>query len=126
MPRFLAALLVVAALALAGCADETVYDWQRPHETYQVGSFSKYQNAETLKNELQKNGFDSRIETDIKNGQFTLNVLVDLYDKAPDNLARLERISGVKPYPRGPKADKAASSPAPAPGAAPPIPGKDL
>ena len=27
----LAALLLTAALGLFGCADETVYDWQRPH-----------------------------------------------------------------------------------------------
>lgn len=127
MSRLLAAFCVVAALLLTGCADETVYDWQRPHDTYQVGSFSKYQNAENLKNELGKNGFQSRIETEIKNGQFYLNVLVDLYDKAPDSVAKLERISGVKPYLRNPKPTKAAPSPAPAaelPGA--PIPGKDI
>ncbi|WP_428564867.1 MAG: SPOR domain-containing protein [Solidesulfovibrio sp. DCME] len=126
MPRLFAAILVAFALFAGGCADETVYDWQRPHETYQVGSFSKYQNAETLKNELQKNGFDSRIETDIKNGQFTLNVLVDIYDKAPDTMARLERIGGVKPFLRGPKTDKPAAAPAPASSSPPLIPGKDL
>ncbi|HCR13752.1 SPOR domain-containing protein [Solidesulfovibrio sp.] len=121
MRRLLALAVIFAALSLAGCADETVYDWQRPHETYQVGSFSKYQNAEALKSELQKNGFDSRIETDIKNGQFYLNVLVDVYDHAPDTLARLERVSGVKPALRGPKSDKAAPATA-----APAVPAKDI
>ena len=118
----LTAALVLAA-CLGGCADETVYDWQRPHETYQVGAFSKAQNADALKAELARNGFDSRVETEIKNGQFYLNVLVDVYDKQPDTLARLERISGVKPHLRGPK------SGAPATGAAPPapaIPAKDI
>ncbi len=121
MRRLLAIAVILAALNLAGCADETVYDWQRPHETYQVGSFSKYQNAEELKGKLQQNGFDSRIETDIKNGQFYLNVLVDVYDHAPDTLTRLERISGVKPYLRGPKSDKAAPATA-----APAVPAKDI
>jgi hypothetical protein len=127
MQRLLVALCLAAALLCCGCAEETVYDWQRPHDTYQVGSFSKYQNAETLKNELQKNGFESRIETDIKNGQFTLNVLVDIYDKAPDTMAKLERIGGVKPLLRGPKTGQAPSSSAPAPTpSAPLIPGKDI
>ncbi|WP_300164757.1 SPOR domain-containing protein [Solidesulfovibrio sp.] len=121
MRRLLAFALAVAVLCLAGCADETVYDWQRPHETYQVASFSKYQDAEALKGNLQKNGFDSRIETDIKNGQFTLNVLVDVYDSAPDTLTRIERISGIKPSLRSPKTGKAAPSAAP-----PPVPGKDI
>lgn len=106
MVRPLVLAMALLAACLGGCAEEKVYDWQRPHETYQVGSFSQYQNAETLKNTLQKNGFDSRIETDIKNGQFMLNVLVDVYDKAPDTMARLERLSGVTPHLRGPKSDK--------------------
>jgi len=100
--RFFPILLLSLALAgLYGCAEEKVYDWQRPHETYQVGSFSQNQNAEALKSKLSKDGFDSRVETDIKNGQFTLNVLVDVYDSTPDTAARLERIAGVKPLLRG-------------------------
>ncbi|MGE4538702.1 MAG: SPOR domain-containing protein [Desulfovibrio sp.] len=119
MLRILVLTALILASTLAGCGDETVYDWQRPHDTYQVGSFSKYQNAEALKNKLQKNGFDCRIETDIKNGQFFLNVLVDVYNKTPDTLTQLERISGVKPYLRGPKTGEAAKPAAP-------IPGKDI
>ena len=116
--RFFPILLLLLALAvLAGCADETVYDWQRPHETYQVGSFSQNQNAEALKAKLSKEGFDSRVETDIKNGQFTLNVLVDVYDAHPDTVSRLERIAGVKPLLRG-KTPQKTASPA-APGATP-------
>ncbi|EHJ48731.1 Sporulation domain-containing protein [Solidesulfovibrio carbinoliphilus subsp. oakridgensis] len=114
--RLLVLLATLLAVSLGGCAEETVYDWQRPHDTYQVGSFSQYKKAEDLKSTLQKNGFDSRIETDIKNGQFTLNVLVDVYDKGPDTLTRLERISGVTPHLRGPKSGKPASaSPPPIP-----------
>ena len=126
MLRIIVLLLILAACPLGGCADEQVYDWQRPHDTYQVGSFSKYQNAEDLKRKLEKEGFDCRIETDIKNGQFFLNVLVDVYDKSPGSLAKLERISGIKPYLRGPRTGKTESAPtAPAEPAAP-IPGKDL
>lgn len=110
-------ILVLAAalltVLLGGCAEETVYDWQRPHDTYQVGSFSQYQNAENLKDKLQKNGFDSRIETDIKNGQFTLNVLVDIYDKAPDTMTRLERVSGVTPHLRNPRSGTPPATPTP-------------
>lgn len=120
MLRTLVLMAAFLAAILGGCADEQVYDWQRPHDTYQVGSFTKYQNAEELKNTLQKNGFDCRIETDIKNGQFQLNVLVDVYDKTPDTLARLEHLSGVKPYLRGGRAATPAAK------SAPPIPGKDL
>ena len=123
MLRIIVLLLILAACPLGGCADAQVYDWQRPHDTYQVGSFSKYQNAEDLKRKLEKEGFDCRIETDIKNGQFFLNVLVDVYDKSPGSLAKLERISGIKPYLRGPRPGKTESAPA-APAA--PIPGKDL
>ena len=123
MLRILVLTALILASTLAGCGDETVYDWQRPHDTYQVGSFSKYQNAEDLKQKLEKDGFDCRIETDIKNGQFFLNVLVDVYDKGPDTLAKLERISGVKPYLRSPRTGKTEAAPA-APAA--PIPGKDL
>ena len=90
-------LLLAFACALAGCGDETVYDWQRPHDTYQVGSFSKSDNANALKNKLGQNGFQSRIETEIKNGQFVLNVMVDVYDRQPDTMSRLERIAGVRP-----------------------------
>lgn len=118
--RFIPILVLLLALAgLAGCAEETVYDWQRPHETYQVGSFSKAQNADALKAKLGREGFDSRVETDIKNGQFTLNVLVDVYDAKPDTAARLERIAGAKPLLRGKTPVKTTSpgTPAGAPGA---------
>ena len=106
MPRvILPALAHVSALVLllvlTGCAEEKVYDWQRPHDTYQVGAFSKAANAEALKAALNKNGYDSRVETEIINGVFYLNVLVDVYDNAPDTLARLEKISGTKPISRG-------------------------
>jgi len=111
MPLLL--LFLVLTAGLCGCADETVYDWQRPHDTYQVGSFSKAENADALKAKLNREGFDSRIETDIKNGQFTLNVLVDVYNAQPDTTARLERIAGVKPLLRGKTPTKTAS-PSPA------------
>ncbi len=120
MRHVVLALALFGVLVCGGCGDETVYDWQRPHDTYQVGSFSKYQNAEQLKNTLQKNGFDTRIETDIKNGQFYLNVLVDIYHQTPDTLARLEHISGVKPYLRGPRSNVPAATPAP------PVPSGDI
>ena len=109
--RFFSLLVLLLAMAagLSGCAEETVYDWQRPHDTYQVGTFSKAQNADALKAKLGKEGFDSRIETDIKNGQFTLNVLVDVYDAKPDTLARLERIAGAKPLLRGKTPPKTAA-----------------
>ncbi len=111
MTRILVLATVLAAVLLGGCAEEKVYDWQRPHDTYQVGSFTQYKNAEDLKSTLQKNGFDSRIETDIKNGQFTLNVLVDVYDKAPDTMTKLERLSGVTPHLRGQKSALPATPP---------------
>ena len=111
---FVSMLLALASL-LGGCGEETVYDWQRPHDTYQVGSFSKAQNADALKVKLGQNGFESRIETELKNGQFVLNVLVDVYDQQPDTLARLERLSGVKPLLRTKTSPKSA---APAGGAA--------
>ena len=101
MFKHIALALIVLATLLGGCADEKVYDWQRPHDTYLVGTFSQGPKAEDLKAVLQKNGFESRVETDIKNGQFQLNVLVDVYEKAPDTLSRLESISGVKPVLRG-------------------------
>ena len=109
--RFFPFLVLLLALAagLTGCAEETVYDWQRPHQTYQVGTFSKAQNADALKDKLSKDGFDSRVETDIKNGQFALNVLVDVYDAKPDTVARLERIAGAKPLLRGKTPPKTAS-----------------
>ncbi|OLN25987.1 hypothetical protein DVDV_2977 [Desulfovibrio sp. DV] len=114
---FISVLVLAAALALGGCAEETVYDWQKPHDTYQVGSFSQAQKADALKAKLVQNGFDSRIETDIKNGQFTLNVLVDVYDTQPDTLSRLERIAGAKPLLRSKTPSKTAS---PAPSTAKP------
>ena len=114
---FISVLVLAAALALGGCAEETVYDWQKPHDTYQVGSFSQAQKADALKAKLVQNGFDSRIETDIKNGQFTLNVLVDVYDAQPDTLSRLERIAGAKPLLRSKTPSKTAS---PAPSTAKP------
>ena len=114
---FVSMLLALASL-LGGCGEETVYDWQRPHDTYQVGSFSKAQNADALKVKLGQNGFESRIETEIKNGQFVLNVLVDVYDRQPDTMARLERVAGVKPLLRertpAKTAAPAGSKPAPA------------
>ncbi|MFP5258293.1 MAG: SPOR domain-containing protein [Acidobacteriota bacterium] len=113
--RFIPILVLLLTLAgLSGCAEEKVYDWQRPHETYQVGSFSKAQNADALKAKLGREGFDSRVETDIKNGQFTLNVLVDVYDAKPDTAARLERIADVKPLLRGKTPVKTASPGTPA------------
>jgi|GEM_PF-1290716 len=122
-PFFVLTAALILTAFLGGCAEETVYDWQRPHETYQVGAFSKSQNAEALKSQLAKNGFESRIETEIKNGQFYLNVLVDVYDKQPDTLRRLESISGVKPHLRGGKSG-APGNPGAAP--SPAIPAKDI
>ncbi|KHK01999.1 SPOR domain-containing protein [Desulfovibrio sp. TomC] len=121
MRGILASLVLLAALALGGCADETVYDWQKPHDTYQVGSFSHAQKADALKAKLVQNGFDSRIETDIKNGQFALNVLVDVYNAQPDTVSRLETITGTKPLLRGKTPSKTTSpgTPAAKPGTAP-------
>jgi hypothetical protein len=116
-------LLAWAGL-LGGCGDETVYDWQRPHDTYQVGSFSKADNANALKAKLGQNGFECRIETEIKNGQFVLNVLVDVYDRQPDTMARLERVAGVKPLLRE-RTPAKTSAPA-APASAPAVPASGI
>lgn len=118
MRGILASIVLLAALVLGGCADETVYDWQKPHDTYQVGSFGHAQNADALKAKLVQNGFDSRIETDIVNGQFALNVLVDVYNSQPDTVSRLERIAGAKPLLRSKTPAKTTS-----PGAAAAKPG---
>jgi len=99
----LALCLAGLTLALTGCADETVYDWQRPHETYLVGSFSDSQQADALRGKLQRNGYACRIETDIKNGEFMLNVLVDVYTSTPKTFAELESLSGKPPVLRKPK-----------------------
>lgn len=109
MPRawILALVLLLLPPCLSACGDETVYDWQRPHDTYQVGSFVQSQAAEALKTKLQRNGYETRIETALRNGEFYLNVLVDIYDTAPDTLSRLEAVAGTTPIPR--KSTKAAS-----------------
>ena len=118
MRVLLLCLLLAVACLIGGCGEETVYDWRRPHDTYQVGSFSKADNADALKAKLSQNGFQSRIETEIKSGQFVLNVLVDVYDRQPDTMTRLERIAGVKPLLRertpAKTAAPAGSKPAPA------------
>lgn len=106
----LALILLLLPLCLAGCGDETVYDWQRPHDTYQVGSFSQSQAAEALKTKLQRSGYETRIETALKNGEFYLNVLVDVYDSTPDTLSRLETVAGTKPIPRKSTKDGASAS----------------
>lgn len=104
--------LCLAVLA-AGCSSKNPdYDWQRPHDTYQVGAFDKSQNAENLKSRLKQAGFDSRVETEIVNGAFYLNVLVDVYQPQPDTLSRLEAISGSKPIPRNKKSAAGPGSPA--------------
>ena len=105
--RRLAALLVGACLLLlAGCADETVYDWQRPHQTYQAASYSEGGKAEDMKVKLQRNGFASRIETGIKDGHYQYNVLVDIYDLKSDSLAKVESVTGVRPSIRNNNASK--------------------
>jgi hypothetical protein len=114
MRKHLFLALIITAALLGGCADEKVYDWQRPHDTYLVATFSRNQAAEDLKSKLQKNGFESRIETELKNGQFNLNVLADVYEKSPDTLSRLESISGVKPVLRGSGSGKTPKSAIPA------------
>ena len=94
-------LLAVLAFGLAGCGgDETVYDWQRPHDTYLVGSYTDGQQAEKLKQKLQHNGYECRVGTEIKNGEFVYTLLVDIYDSSPDSLSRLESLAGVHPVPR--------------------------
>lgn len=96
-----ALLAAVLAFGLAGCGgDETVYDWQRPHDTYLVGSFTDGKRAEDLKQKLQHNGYECRIGTDIKNGEFVYTLLVDIYDSSPGSLSRLESVAGIKPVPR--------------------------
>jgi len=98
MTRAVLPLLVCLAFAAASCgSDPVIHDWQRPHDTYQVGAFTKAENAEELKAELEKNGFATRIETEIQKGVFYLNVLVDVYSPVPGVEAKLERISHAKP-----------------------------
>lgn len=95
----LISIAILITLLLSGCSyfeEEKTYDWQRPHDTYQVGAFSKAANAEQLNDKLKKNGFDSRIETEIINGVFYLNVMVDVYDPAPDVKDRLEKVTGAQ------------------------------
>ncbi len=96
MTRFFC-ILSLSAILLCGCSlfeEEKTYDWQRPHDTYQVGAFSKAANADALNEKLKKSGFDSRIETEIINGVFYLNVMVDVYDPTPGVKERLESITG--------------------------------
>ena len=128
MRALLLCFLLAGACLLGGCGEETVYDWQRPHDTYQVGSFSKADNADALKAKLSQNGFQSRIETEIKSGQFVLNVLVDVYDRQPDTMARLERIAGVKPLlrERTPAKSAAPAGSTPAKTAAPAVPASGI
>jgi len=105
---FAMALCLAGLLLVTGCADEKVYDWQRPHDTYLVGSFTDTGAAEALRSKLQRNGYASRVETDIKNGKFQLNVVVDIYDSTPYTLTKLESITGTPPVPRKvAKSDKA-------------------
>ncbi len=114
MPRLLLSLSLVLAALAASCGSEpVVYDWQKPHDTYQVGAFTRSVNAEELKDKLGRSGFSSRIETEIKNGVFYLNVLVDVYNPVPGVEEKLERISGAKPILRS-KARLDASAAAPA------------
>jgi len=98
MTRAVLPLALALVLCLAACSsDPVIHDWQRPHDTYQVGAFTKSENAEELKDALAKNGFSSRIETEIRNGVFYLNVLVDVYSPTPGLEEKLERISKTKP-----------------------------
>ncbi len=96
-------ILCITALVLSllgGCSlfeEDKIYEWQRPHDTYQVGAFGKAENAEHLKSKLAKNGYESRIETEIVNGVFYLNVLVDVYNPAPDTVDRLTDLTGAAP-----------------------------
>jgi len=92
--------LMLTALCLGGCGgDETVYDWQKPHDTYLVGTFSDGQQAEAMKTKLQRSGYECRIGTDIKNGEFVYTLLVDIYDASADSLSRLESVAGMRPTP---------------------------
>jgi len=96
MARFFC-MLALAATLLCGCSlfeEEKTYDWQRPHDTYQVGAFSKAANADALNDKLKKSGYDSRIETEIVNGVFYLNVMVDVYDPVPGVKEKLEALTG--------------------------------
>ncbi len=114
MSRVLLPLIMALVVLAASCGSEPViYDWQKPHDTYQVGAFTKSVNAEELKEKLGKNGFNSRIETEIKNGVFYLNVLVDVYSPVPGVEQKLERISGTKPLLRSKaRVDAPATTPA--------------
>lgn len=114
MPRFAALLMAVCVLLLVGCAEETVYDWQRPHQTYQVASSTKGDTATALRQKLQGNGFASRIETGLKDGRYQYNVLVDIYDMKPDTLSRLEALTGVRPFLRNNNASQPQQNPIPA------------
>lgn len=104
----LALCLTTLTLTLAGCGDEKVYDWQRPHDTYLVGSFSDAQQADALRSKLQRNGYACRTETTIRNGTFLLNILVDVYTSTPNTLTELEALSGSTPLLR--KSSKATPS----------------
>ncbi|MDQ7833023.1 MAG: SPOR domain-containing protein [Desulfovibrionaceae bacterium] len=98
MTRAALPLALCLAFFLAACgSDPVIHDWQRPHDTYQVGAFTKAENAEELKAALEQNGFSARIETEIRKGVFYLNVLVDVYSPIPNLEEKLERISHAKP-----------------------------
>lgn len=53
--------------------------------------------ADTLRSKLQRNGYACRTETDIKDGVFLLNVLVDVYTTTPNTLTELTTLSGSTP-----------------------------
>lgn len=92
--------LMLTALFLGGCGgDETVYDWQRPHDTYLVGTFASAKAADGLRAKLQRNGYACRVGTEIKSGEFVYNLLVDIYDSSPDSLSKLESLTGSRPVP---------------------------
>lgn len=93
------AVVPLLLLSLAACGDETVYDWQRPHDTYLVGSFDQSGQAEALRSKLQRGGYESRLTTELKNGELHYNVLVDVYNTTADTLSRLEAVSGTKAVP---------------------------
>jgi hypothetical protein len=98
-PFVLALAAMTMLLCLAGCGDETVYDWQRPHDTYLVGSFTQSAQAESFRTKLQRSGYDCRTTTELKSGTLHYNVLVDIYDTSPDTLSRLEAVTGGKAIP---------------------------
>ncbi|QLA15190.1 SPOR domain-containing protein [Desulfolutivibrio sulfoxidireducens] len=113
MPRALLPLVLAFAVLTAACgSDPVIHDWQRPHDTYQVGAFTKSQNAEELKDKLGRSGFAARIQTEIQNGVFYLNVLVDIYSPVPGVEEKLERISGTKPILRSKARVDAPAAPA--------------